>query len=409
MESRESSGTAPARGRACRLLIVSPIAVARVAEGWESLDLWVRDLEAQREVVGSLGLVAPQGSRAGTTARLPEDVRVVPVESLASAASLDALLADFDVVQLGAGYPLWRAGTALRFARAARRAGRCLILGVSSNRAATTILNARGAAWPLRVRARVQALGMGATQRVLAGLADGVFVTGHGLADPLKRSARDVHVGIASWIRREEVQGDAAFAARVKRLSGPRTGGLRLCVATRLEPMKGVHLAIEALRIRRAEAPEGSPELTILGEGPERERLEAQARTGGVADRVRFGGTFAYPDPFMQEIRRYDLMILPNLNVEQPRLIFDALSQGLVPICPDSAPYRGLELDPRVLFRTGDARSLADAIARVEDPAVLGDVLEALRPLAQRYTIEAMHEQRAAWLSGVLRAHERAA
>jgi glycosyltransferase involved in cell wall biosynthesis len=120
---------------------------------------------------------------------------------------------------------------------------------------------------------------------------------------------------------------------------------LTMCVATRLEPMKGVHLAVEALRILRPRMGEHAPILSILGEGRERENLDRLVRDHGLADRVRFADTFSYPDPFLAQIGRHDLRLLTNLNDEQPRVIFDAISQGLAPICPDSRPYRELGID----------------------------------------------------------------
>jgi glycosyltransferase involved in cell wall biosynthesis len=63
---------------------------------------------------------------------------------------------------------------------------------------------------------------------------------------------------------------------------------VRLGVAARLYPVKGVALVVQALeRLRRNGMP---AELLVAGEGPERPRLEALAATLGVALQVRFLG-----------------------------------------------------------------------------------------------------------------------
>src|SRR5699024_9488087 len=65
----------------------------------------------------------------------------------------------------------------------------------------------------------------------------------------------------------------------------------RLGVVARLEPIKGVALAIQALAALRAERVDAV--LHIAGDGPERARLEDLARRLGVAEHVVFAGLVA--------------------------------------------------------------------------------------------------------------------
>ena len=92
------------------------------------------------------------------------------------------------------------------------------------------------------------------------------------------------------------------------------------------------------------------------------------------------------------------MVLLTNLNDEQPRLIFDAISQGCLPVCPDSTPYRSLGLPPELLYRRGDVDSLAQCLATLlmsgRRPALRARLIE----IANGATIEAMHRVRRDWV-----------
>jgi len=193
------------------------------------------------------------------------------------------------------------------------------------------------------------------------------------------------------------VIGKEELAAKLAEMSSRQF--LRLCLATRLEAMKGCVLAIEALAAAKRRLAGNAPTLAVLGEGPEREALASRARELDVADLVSFRGTFPYGKPFFDEIRGYDLMLLTNLNSEQPRILFDSISQGLIPLCPDHQAYTALRLGESILYSRGDAGSLAAAVLRFQDPQVFRNELESLVPLTQHYTIEHMHEERARWIA----------
>ncbi len=288
----------------------------------------------------------------------------------------------------------------MRFVKAAHTANRLVILGVSSNRAATTVLNAMHQSLLGRVKAKLKARRTLRTVRALARAADGVFLAGHGLRSMLGTVETKVHVGTASWVTREDMVDEAVLQKKLE----SENRGLRLCAAARLEPMKGIHLAVDALRLLHEHQAPGQPpaKLEILGEGAEQDALIDRVEQYGLRTSVEFGGTHSYPGPFFDAIRRHDLLLITNLNVEQPRIIFDAISQGLIPICPDTVPYRELGLDQRVRYRCGDAESLALTVRRFISPRVRNDVMPDLRDLARRHTLESMHELRAAWIEGLL-------
>ena len=156
-----------------------------------------------------------------------------------------------------------------------------------------------------------------------------------------------------------------------------------------------MHLAIEALALIDDE----SITLDVYGEGPEKARLLEQARELGVDGRVRFAGTVPYGKPFYEAIAQYDIMLLTNLNREQPRLVFDAIACGVILLCPNNESYQPLNLHQTMLFDTGNARAIANAIAACQEAGTRWAVFQQIAHLAHDHTVDAMHSRRLHWLS----------
>jgi glycosyltransferase involved in cell wall biosynthesis len=100
-------------------------------------------------------------------------------------------------------------------------------------------------------------------------------------------------------------------------------GDLRLLFVGRLTPFKGLGVALDAL----AGVP-GDWTLTVAGTGPEEDRLKAQARALGIADRVDFLGFVPYeamPDIYS----RHNYFMLPTFNDPCPLVVNEALCAGL--------------------------------------------------------------------------------
>lgn len=107
----------------------------------------------------------------------------------------------------------------------------------------------------------------------------------------------------------------------------PAEAPLRIAAVTRLEPIKRLHLAIEALAL----APEAA--LDIVGDGVERGRLETLARQLGVAGRVQFLGHQKDPRPFLAKAQAVinvtreeglSLALLEAAAMARPALAFAA-------------------------------------------------------------------------------------
>ena len=142
--------------------------------------------------------------------------------------------------------------------------------------------------------------------------------------------------------------------------SGERKPEPGLLVAVgRLIHAKGFDLLLEAL----AHVPGAS--LDLLGDGPERAALEAQATRLGLADRVRFAGDV--PDPYPAMLRAQAL-VLSSRREGAGNVLIEAMALG-VPVIATDCPS-----GPRVLLRDGvcgvlvpcgDPPALAQAIVRL--------------------------------------------
>lgn len=267
---------------------------------------------------------------------------------------------------------------------------------ITSNRVKTTLMNSKGKSWLKKLKARLIALSIKRTTFKLVDMANGVVVVGEGVHQSMQITHPNIYVETASWIHDDEIISETAFEEKVSQLTLSKT-----IIATRLEPMKGVHLAIEALAHIKKLA-KTLPTLSILGKGPALADLNAMVQANKLQNTVSFDGVRAYPAEFFAELTNFELVLLTNLNEEQPRLIFDAISQGLIPICPDSAAYQHLKLPAEILYKKGDAHSLALTWLAFCNCAAVAKMMRHLRPMAFQYTINAMHQKRSLWIAGLL-------
>jgi glycosyltransferase involved in cell wall biosynthesis len=132
----------------------------------------------------------------------------------------------------------------------------------------------------------------------------------------------------------------------------------------RLSPEKGADLFLEAL----ARCPDESLHASIIGDGRLRAALEVQAKTLGIAGRVRFCGQ-------LKDAHRYfaafDVFVMSSHTEGAPIVLFEAFAAG-VPVV--ATAVGGIpEIAGRgeaTLVRAHDPQALADAIAALlADPA----------------------------------------
>ncbi|MDH5220481.1 MAG: glycosyltransferase family 4 protein [Betaproteobacteria bacterium] len=127
----------------------------------------------------------------------------------------------------------------------------------------------------------------------------------------------------------------------------------------RLHEQKGhAHLLEAAALVRRA-LPQ--VQFRIIGDGPLRGQLEAQARMHRVDDVVEFLGA---RDDVPEQLRQFDLFVLPSLWEGLPYVLLEAMAAGVPVVATDVDGVREVIADRAegVLVPPRNAQALADAV-----------------------------------------------
>lgn len=138
--------------------------------------------------------------------------------------------------------------------------------------------------------------------------------------------------------------------------------GFRVATVGRLDPVKGLDRFLEAAALAAPQAPD--MRFVIVGDGPLRPDLEAQARQLGVADRVAFPG---YCDNVAARLPCFDVFVLPSISEGMSNALLEAMAAARAIVATDiganaevvQAGHSALLVPP------GDASALAGAIVQL--------------------------------------------
>lgn len=138
----------------------------------------------------------------------------------------------------------------------------------------------------------------------------------------------------------------------------------------RLAAIKGLPVLFEALGRLRARHP--ALRLVLIGDGPERRALEAQAAAAGLAQAVEFLG-YRSQEAVADQLARADVFLLPSFAEGVPVVLMEALAAS-VPVVASRVAGVAELVDDGVsgyLAPPGDPYALADRIdALLSDPAL---------------------------------------
>jgi glycosyltransferase involved in cell wall biosynthesis len=193
-----------------------------------------------------------------------------------------------------------------------------------------------------------------------------VFVT-HDLAERMPKWRNRVrHHVIVNGVDRKTLE-------NVPRPAELATSGCNVVVVGRLAHVKGVIFALEAMR--DAQLPAGV-RLCIVGDGPERRRLEPASVEYGLSERVIFTGFRSDAAAF---IAHADLVLLPSLHEGLPYTMLEAIAAG-TPLAASAVGGLAETLEDgrtALLFPAGDVRAITAAIKFVAtDPARARELAE---------------------------------
>jgi glycosyltransferase involved in cell wall biosynthesis len=102
---------------------------------------------------------------------------------------------------------------------------------------------------------------------------------------------------------------------------------LHLTAIGRHVPVKAFDVAIEALGLANQKAGHRVATLEVIGDGPEREHLEALARSLNLADLVKFPGWLSN-EATRKRLRDADALVVPSKFEPYGVVVLEALASG---------------------------------------------------------------------------------
>lgn len=230
--------------------------------------------------------------------------------------------------------------------------------------------------------------------------ADARIYTHEGFRTHFGRPASEGVINPASWIDEASVISSADLAQRAAR---PIDQPCRVLLAGRLLEEKGVGLFLEAIRTYPRSAP--PLEVTMIGAGAMEGACREAAADPDLPVRATFLDPVPYGAPFLKVIDEADLVVVPSITNEQPRLIYDAAARGVPVLASRTEGNQSiLSDDTGFLFDWNDAAALR---TRLQELANRGQDLRATgqrvwERLGQQ-THAAMHRDRSHYLAQELK------
>lgn len=173
--------------------------------------------------------------------------------------------------------------------------------------------------------------------------------------------------------------------AAVRRELGLRPDDFAVGTVTRLHDSKGNEYLVEAARRVLDERPRAK--FFVVGEGPLRGALEAQARALGLGDRFVFHG---FARDVAAVLSAFDLSVFPSLWEGTPLTVFEALAAGKPIVATDADGLIDVLTAGRdaVIVPKRDAVALADGIVSLMDrPEERARLSAAARVTGREYDI----------------------
>lgn len=197
-------------------------------------------------------------------------------------------------------------------------------------------------------------------------------VRAHGFAGPLETIPNGVDLGMF-------------------RHQGAKTHGHRIVTVSRLVPKNGVDILIRAV----AEVKKTVPDVKclIIGDGPERKKLEALAGELGLADAVSFPGSIAY-EKLPAYLHESDVFVRPSRSEGMGNAFVEALAAGVPVIGTRVGGIPDIIEDGKTGFfaRGEDAADCAEKIIGVFRNPVFADatVREGAEKITDRFEWDAI-------------------
>lgn len=222
----------------------------------------------------------------------------------------------------------------------------------------------------------------------LIGRAGANFFVSEYLMSELGDGKDNGHVIYTNLIRR----GDITFVN--KEPAGETT---RIIYVGRLVHEKGLDHLIRAIRLLIDAGM--AAELRIVGDGPEKARLENLSRELGIESHCRFLGQISYGGELNGVYQGGDVFVLPSLSEGMGKVLLEAMANGLPVVASDvgGIPYLIENMKNGVLVPPGNPEAIARAVRTiVENDDLRKDLVRNGYNFVESHTAEKETEKLAA-------------
>lgn len=166
----------------------------------------------------------------------------------------------------------------------------------------------------------------------------------------------------------------------------------------RLVPGKGFDVLVDAVSLLQQQHPGIKLHAVVLGEGPERVKLEERATSRGV--RLLMPGFVSDPYPWMSA---FDVAVLPSRAEGMPLVVLETMALGIATVATAAGGCREILADGETgfLVPVGSKTALAQVLGRLLSDSTLRKRLggAAAREVKEKYTVEAMVQAYDAFLT----------
>ncbi|WNM58129.1 glycosyltransferase [Candidatus Nitrospira allomarina] len=207
-----------------------------------------------------------------------------------------------------------------------------------------------------------------------------VMVYGGGSNQP-----RQVVPIFASTMTAKQVQRGSA-AAEKKQLTFP----VQILFVGRLVPAKGVDVLLKAASTLLKQ--NISFEVSIVGDGHDRPRLETMAKQLDLEKNVHFVGPLPYAE-VMSWYEKAHVLVLPTKSEGFPKVLVEAMCFGIVCIATDTGLIPWMLKGRGFVFPYGGVETLVAHLRCImEDPTIIQRLSKDGNTWAQGYSIEGVRE-----------------
>jgi glycosyltransferase involved in cell wall biosynthesis len=218
-----------------------------------------------------------------------------------------------------------------------------------------------------------------------------VFVTQPGYRELCRNPATRVVEVNASWIDEEWIVDEDALSALPDSFTPERP--LRIGFIARLEPEKGTGIVLDVASQLQDQK---NIEWFVAGQGSCADEVSAVAASNSQLTYEPV--PIAYGREFLDVLANCDVVVVPSLSQEQPRIVYDAYSQAVPVIASDTAGLRSCVTEATGwLISPGDRDALRSVITTIaQDPGTIATRRIGARDRASSLTHSQMHRIRRA-------------